>query len=78
MMNDDELYQKTENCIICLKTATHWNGLITRSRDKVLAGLCDEHKEHKIKGLFLYDKSIGIIYEEHTIEFETGTNTKES
>ncbi len=64
--------EKTLNCIVktCKNKAIFWNGFLLKSRDKVIAGFCEEHKNtecinaFKITNCFgIYDKTYDIPYQ---------------
>ena len=60
----------THRCIVnkCMNIATHWTGNVLKSRDHVLAGFCDEHRNTKCNNAFgkagcygTYDKQFGLL-----------------
>lgn len=77
-----EYYQNTRKCIKkgCDNNATTWNGFLLKSRYRVGAGLCEDHKGAPEGNSFdkkgcrgVYDKSYGIVGEANFALFETGT-----
>jgi hypothetical protein len=62
--------EKTKYCYVkdCNREATSWEGKLLKSRDRVLAGVCDEHTGIPCPNLFgipgvvgIYDKSLQLI-----------------
>jgi len=62
--------EKTKKCCIgaCQNLATVWKGELVKSRDRVVAGFCENHKDTKCPNAFgkagvygLYDKTFGLI-----------------
>jgi hypothetical protein len=61
-------FNKTERCCVCEKIATSWNGFLLKSRERIIAGFCFDHKNIPCQNLFgrtgcygIYHKGLGEI-----------------